>query len=137
MWLLLTLFQAGRGGFDAPKICKSLQQLGINLLFVIGGDGTQFAGSPLPDADRRRGEGGLAHPAAPRGRPLALRGGEAAEAAHLDCRRAKVDRQRRPVCRPHLWLRLGTSLPCRPRAAAGRSDRCFVFARRRWSRRRR
>ena len=72
MWLLLTLFQAGRGGFDAPKICKSLQQLGINLLFVIGGDGTQFAGSPLPDADRRRGKGASLTRRHPRGRSPAL-----------------------------------------------------------------
>jgi len=49
-----SILKAGRGGFDAPKICKSLQQLGINLLFVIGGDGTQFAGHLLYEEARRQ-----------------------------------------------------------------------------------
>mgnify|MGYP001983296833 CR=1 FL=1 len=39
--------QAGRGGFDAEKICDTLRAKGINMLFVIGGDGTQFAGHLL------------------------------------------------------------------------------------------
>ena len=39
--------QAGRGGFDAKKICDTLRAKGVNMLFVIGGDGTQFAGHLL------------------------------------------------------------------------------------------
>ena len=39
--------QAGRGGFDAEKICDTLRAKGVNMLFVIGGDGTQFAGHLL------------------------------------------------------------------------------------------
>lgn len=42
-----SVLKAGRGGFDAPKICEKLKKLGITFLFVIGGDGTQFAGNLL------------------------------------------------------------------------------------------
>jgi 6-phosphofructokinase 1 len=42
-----SILKAGRGGFDAPKICETLRAKGINVLFVIGGDGTQFAGHLL------------------------------------------------------------------------------------------
>jgi len=41
-----SILKAARGGFDAPKICKNLRDGGFTHLFVIGGDGTQFAGSP-------------------------------------------------------------------------------------------
>ena len=36
-----SVLKAGRGGFDAEKICNCLECLNIDLLFVIGGDGTQ------------------------------------------------------------------------------------------------
>ena len=38
-----SILKAGRGGFDAEKICNCLECLNIDLLFVIGGDGTQAA----------------------------------------------------------------------------------------------
>ena len=46
--------QAGRGGFDAKKICDTLRAKGVNMLFVIGGDGTQFAGHLLFEEARRQ-----------------------------------------------------------------------------------
>lgn len=42
-----SILKAGRGGFDAPKICETLRKGGFTHLFVIGGDGTQFAGHLL------------------------------------------------------------------------------------------
>jgi len=45
-----SILQAGRGGFDAKKICDTLRKKGINMLFVVGGDGTQFAGHLLAEA---------------------------------------------------------------------------------------
>ena len=42
-----SILKAGRGGFDAPKICETLRARGFTHLFVIGGDGTQFAGHLL------------------------------------------------------------------------------------------
>merc|ERR1711956_45799 len=38
-----SILKAGRGGFDAEKICDRLAQLGINMVFTVGGDGTQGA----------------------------------------------------------------------------------------------
>jgi len=49
-----SVLKAGRGGFDAEKICNTLECLGINMLFVIGGDGTQYAGHLLYEAARKR-----------------------------------------------------------------------------------
>jgi len=49
-----SILKAGRGGFDAPKICDTLKAKGITMLFVIGGDGTQFAGHLLYEEARRR-----------------------------------------------------------------------------------
>ena len=43
-------FQAGRGGFDAAKSIETLKKMKINLLFVIGGDGTQAAAHMLFEA---------------------------------------------------------------------------------------
>lgn len=42
-----SVLQAGRGGFDAEKICDNLDKMGVNMLFVIGGDGTQAAANLL------------------------------------------------------------------------------------------
>ena len=43
-----SVLKAGRGGFDAQKICNTLECLAINMVFVIGGDGTQCASHMLP-----------------------------------------------------------------------------------------
>jgi len=48
------MLKAGRGGFDAEKICNTLECLSINMLFVIGGDGTQYAGHLLFEAAKKR-----------------------------------------------------------------------------------
>lgn len=49
-----SIIKAARGGFDAEKICDNLSRLGINMLFLVGGDGTQFAGNLLYEAARKR-----------------------------------------------------------------------------------
>jgi len=50
-----SILKAGRGGFDAAKCCETLKKTGINMLFVIGGDGTQFAGHLLFEEAKRQG----------------------------------------------------------------------------------
>jgi len=42
-----SILKAGRGGFNAAKICETLRAGGYTHLFVIGGDGTQYAGHLL------------------------------------------------------------------------------------------
>jgi len=42
-----SVLQCGRGGFDATKIADNLEKLGINHVYVVGGDGTQSAGNLL------------------------------------------------------------------------------------------
>ncbi|CAJ1448854.1 unnamed protein product [Effrenium voratum] len=49
-----SIIKAARGGFDAPKICDNLAKQGINVLFLVGGDGTQFAGNLLFEEARKR-----------------------------------------------------------------------------------
>ncbi|CAK0800514.1 unnamed protein product [Prorocentrum cordatum] len=49
-----SILKAGRGGLDLPKICDNLKTMGINILFVVGGDGTQYAGNMLYEACRER-----------------------------------------------------------------------------------
>eukprot|EP00930_Biecheleria_cincta_P024123 TRINITY_DN17309_c0_g1_i1.p1 TRINITY_DN17309_c0_g1~~TRINITY_DN17309_c0_g1_i1.p1 ORF type:complete len:509 (+),score=89.95 TRINITY_DN17309_c0_g1_i1:65-1591(+) len=49
-----SILKAGRGGFDAPKICDYLARNGINMLFTVGGDGTQFASNQLFLEAKRR-----------------------------------------------------------------------------------
>jgi len=50
-----SILKAGRGGFDAEKICDRLSQLGINMVFTVGGDGTQHASHQLyAEAKKRR-----------------------------------------------------------------------------------
>ena len=49
-----SVLKAGRGGFDAVAICDNLAKHGINMLFVIGGDGTQYAGHLLYEEARKR-----------------------------------------------------------------------------------
>jgi len=49
-----SVLKAGRGGFDPVKICDNLEKMGVNMLFVIGGDGTQSAGAKLFEEARKR-----------------------------------------------------------------------------------
>jgi hypothetical protein len=49
-----SMLKAGRGGFDAIKICDTLRKGGFTHLFVIGGDGTQFAGHLLYEECRKQ-----------------------------------------------------------------------------------
>jgi len=49
-----SILKAGRGGFDAAKICDKLQKQGINMLFTVGGDGTQAAANQLHQEARKR-----------------------------------------------------------------------------------
>jgi len=49
-----SVLKAGRGGFDADKICDKLEEMGINMLFTVGGDGTQGAAHLLFEAAKRR-----------------------------------------------------------------------------------
>ncbi|CAE8724684.1 unnamed protein product [Polarella glacialis] len=49
-----SIIKAARGGFDAEKICDNLVRLGINMLFLVGGDGTLFAGNLLNECAWKR-----------------------------------------------------------------------------------
>eukprot|EP00401_Gymnodinium_catenatum_P016772 CAMPEP_0117558440 /NCGR_PEP_ID=MMETSP0784-20121206/52837_1 /TAXON_ID=39447 /ORGANISM="" /LENGTH=502 /DNA_ID=CAMNT_0005355769 /DNA_START=28 /DNA_END=1533 /DNA_ORIENTATION=- len=49
-----SILKAGRGGFDADLILDALSRLGLNMVFLVGGDGTQFAGNLLYEAARGR-----------------------------------------------------------------------------------
>ena len=50
-----SILKAGRGGFEAAKCCETLRAGGFTHLFVIGGDGTQFAGHLLYEECRKQG----------------------------------------------------------------------------------
>lgn len=50
-----SILKAGRGGFDPEKICDKIEMMGINVLFTVGGDGTQGAAHQLYEAARARG----------------------------------------------------------------------------------
>lgn len=45
-----TILSAARGGFDEDKILEALNKLGVNQLFIIGGDGTMRGANALVDA---------------------------------------------------------------------------------------
>lgn len=49
-----SVLKSGRGGFDVEKILNTMQRLGINMIFLIGGQGTQFAGNLLYEAALKR-----------------------------------------------------------------------------------
>lgn len=49
-----SIIRCARGGFDADKICDNLERLQIKFLFLVGGDGTQFAGNLLYEAAQRK-----------------------------------------------------------------------------------
>jgi 6-phosphofructokinase 1 len=51
-----SVLKAARGGFDAPLICEKLEKMGVNMLFLVGGDGTQSAGHLLYEEAKRRGQ---------------------------------------------------------------------------------
>ena len=44
-----------RGGHDTRKIIDALVMAGVNMLFVVGGDGTLRGGSVLADEVKKRG----------------------------------------------------------------------------------
>jgi len=49
-----SILKAGRGGFNAEQICDRLERLGINMVFTVGGDGTQHASHLLYEAAQKR-----------------------------------------------------------------------------------
>ncbi|CAJ1357117.1 unnamed protein product [Effrenium voratum] len=50
-----SILKAGRGGMDDPeKILDQLQKQGVNMLFTVGGDGTQAAANLLFQAAKKR-----------------------------------------------------------------------------------
>lgn len=51
-----SILKAGRGGFDAERILDGLSKSGVKLVFLVGGDGTQFAGNLLYEAARARNQ---------------------------------------------------------------------------------
>ncbi|OVA12457.1 Phosphofructokinase domain [Macleaya cordata] len=50
-----TILGTSRGGHDTSKIVDSIQDRGINLVFIIGGDGTQKGASVIFEEIKRRG----------------------------------------------------------------------------------
>merc|ERR1719253_93969 len=50
-----SILKAGRGGFDAAKIADNLEKLGINHVYIVGGDGTQSAAHLLYEEVKKRG----------------------------------------------------------------------------------
>eukprot|EP00913_Durusdinium_trenchii_P032731 g30639.t1 len=50
-----SILKAGRGGMEDPdRILDQLQKQGVNMLFTVGGDGTQAAASMLFQAAKKR-----------------------------------------------------------------------------------
>jgi 6-phosphofructokinase 1 len=49
-----TILGSSRGGSDVPEIVNALERLNINILFTIGGDGTQRGAHEIADEARRR-----------------------------------------------------------------------------------
>ena len=50
-----TFLRSCRGGMDPDKIVDALERSGVNMLFIVGGDGTMRGGSVLYDAAKKRG----------------------------------------------------------------------------------
>lgn len=50
-----TILGSSRGAQDIPAMADTLEQRGINVLFVVGGDGTLRGGGRIADEIRRRG----------------------------------------------------------------------------------
>ncbi|XP_074310320.1 ATP-dependent 6-phosphofructokinase 6-like [Silene latifolia] len=50
-----TIIDTSRGGHDTSKIVDSIQDRGINQVYIIGGDGTQKGASVIFEETRRRG----------------------------------------------------------------------------------
>ena len=51
-----TVLRSSRGGHDTSKICDSLEENGVNMLFVIGGDGTMKGACKIDAEMSRRGK---------------------------------------------------------------------------------
>eukprot|EP01065_Artemidia_motanka_P046512 TRINITY_DN7070_c0_g2_i1.p1 TRINITY_DN7070_c0_g2~~TRINITY_DN7070_c0_g2_i1.p1 ORF type:complete len:531 (+),score=167.89 TRINITY_DN7070_c0_g2_i1:151-1593(+) len=49
-----SILKAGRGGFNPDRICDTLSSHNINMLFVVGGDGSQWAADVLFQVARQR-----------------------------------------------------------------------------------
>ena len=49
-----TLLGTSRGGADMDKICDSIKERGINMVFVIGGNGGNAGAAALTMLDRMR-----------------------------------------------------------------------------------
>eukprot|EP00741_Cyanophora_paradoxa_P000885 tig00000448_g855.t1 len=50
-----TLLRSSRGGFDRAKIVDAIEKRGINMLYVIGGDGTHRGANAIYEECRKRG----------------------------------------------------------------------------------
>lgn len=50
-----TVLKSSRGGFNADKICDSVQSMGFNMLFILGGDGTHRGIMALSECFKKRG----------------------------------------------------------------------------------
>ena len=50
-----TILGSSRGGYDPDKIINSIQELGINQLYIVGGDGTHRAAHGISEACRAKG----------------------------------------------------------------------------------
>ena len=51
-----TILGSSRGGFDQAKITARLRKMGVNMLFVIGGDGTHRAANCLYEQAKKDGD---------------------------------------------------------------------------------
>uniref|UniRef100_A0A7S2E325 Phosphofructokinase domain-containing protein n=1 Tax=Octactis speculum TaxID=3111310 RepID=A0A7S2E325_9STRA len=51
-----TVLRSSRGGHDTMVICDALEAQGINMLFLVGGDGTMKGAVKIEDEMRRRGK---------------------------------------------------------------------------------
>eukprot|EP00741_Cyanophora_paradoxa_P001694 tig00000498_g1644.t1 len=50
-----TFLGSSRGGFDGEKICKALEEHGINHVYIVGGDGTHRGANAIYEETRKRG----------------------------------------------------------------------------------
>ena len=50
------MLRSSRGGHDTSKICDALIQNGVNMLFVIGGDGTMKGACKIDAEMSKRGK---------------------------------------------------------------------------------
>ena len=50
-----TILGSSRGGYEIEKILNSIMELGINQLYIVGGDGTHRAAYGISSACREKG----------------------------------------------------------------------------------